>query len=84
MATRTLLATDFETGERKVLAEFAMVDGKVVIKWMDAGRRMMMDYIETDGVVLNTKRLLPSDGKKFYDALPIVFSQSSLVHVADV
>jgi hypothetical protein len=84
MATRTLIATDFETGERRTLAEFKMVKGRVAIKWTEAGRRMMMGYIETDGIALNDKVLMPSDGKQYYDGLLIVFSQSSLVHVADV
>lgn len=62
--------------EMKIGAEFT-ADGEPT--WHDDALQKMLER----GIVANNRLVIPSDGKAFFDALPIAFASSTFIHVED-
>lgn len=83
MVTRMLYLADLKTGDLTPIATFEMTKtGKLLADWED-GMGWYREGIEDAGIVADGKVYFPKDGKRFFDALPKAFSNSSTMQVKD-
>ena len=78
-----LVRVDFESKKKTRLALFRMIGNKLSSSWTKDGASMKR-IVEQDGIAFQGTVLYPSDGQKFFDALPIAYSQSSLVYAKPI
>lgn len=83
MRRQVILLSRDESGEPspEVLAEFYLLGGLVSATYFDErGRR----FLEGEGIVYMGEELRPSDGPKFFHALPDALATSSTLTTHDV
>lgn len=82
MAKRTLISYSPDTDKRAPVAVFELKAGVLVVSW-----KPKMDWFKTDleqnGIVHGGKVLRIADGKAFFDALPLAYSNSSTMYIVD-
>jgi len=67
-------------GSYTLLVTFNLKGGKVKADWQ-AGSGWFKEDLEHNGIVTADGQFFPKDGKKFFDALPLAFSNSSVIIV---
>lgn len=83
MTTRVLYLADLKSGDLSPIATFELDKAnKLKTSWED-GMDWYREGIEDAGIVADGKVYFPKDGKRFFDALPKAFSNSSTMQVKD-
>jgi len=74
-----LVRVNLDNNKKTRLATFSLDGDEMISDWTKDGE-LTKKELERNGIVVKGVVLKPSDGKKFFDAIPIAYSQSSLVY----